>query len=57
MDASRRIVPAVDVTASGTRHEEKLLAPAEGGGHEVWAVERTCSPEAEGALKYTLLTD
>ncbi|QSR30369.1 transcription termination factor Rho [Nocardioides sp. S5] len=28
--AARGIVPAVDVVASGTRHEEKLLAPAEG---------------------------
>nr|WP_216652460.1 transcription termination factor Rho [Nocardioides sp. zg-1308] len=28
--AARGILPAVDVTASGTRHEEKLLAPAEG---------------------------
>ncbi len=28
--ASKGIVPAVDVAASGTRHEEKLLAPAEG---------------------------
>jgi transcription termination factor Rho len=28
--AAKGIVPAVDVTASGTRHEEKLLAPAEG---------------------------
>ena len=28
--AAKGIVPAVDVAASGTRHEEKLLAPAEG---------------------------
>ncbi|GAA1938827.1 transcription termination factor Rho [Nocardioides hwasunensis] len=28
--AAKGIVPAVDVTSSGTRHEEKLLAPAEG---------------------------
>ncbi|KRE95186.1 hypothetical protein ASG76_05800 [Nocardioides sp. Soil774] len=28
--AARGILPAVDVAASGTRHEEKLLAPAEG---------------------------
>ncbi|GAB3021107.1 hypothetical protein GCM10011376_22260 [Nocardioides flavus (ex Wang et al. 2016)] len=28
--AAKGIVPAVDVTASGTRHEERLLAPAEG---------------------------
>ena len=28
--AAQGIVPAVDVAASGTRHEEKLLAPAEG---------------------------
>ena len=28
--AARGIVPAVDVAASGTRNEEKLLAPAEG---------------------------
>ena len=28
--AAKGIVPAVDVAASGTRHEDKLLAPAEG---------------------------
>ena len=28
--AAKGIVPAVDVAASGTRNEEKLLAPAEG---------------------------
>ncbi|TGN66852.1 transcription termination factor Rho [Nocardioides eburneiflavus] len=28
--AAKGIVPAVDVAASGTRHEERLLAPAEG---------------------------
>ena len=28
--AARGILPAIDVAASGTRHEEKLLAPAEG---------------------------
>ncbi|MFC7360550.1 transcription termination factor Rho, partial [Nocardioides astragali] len=28
--AAKGIVPAVDIAASGTRHEEKLLAPAEG---------------------------
>ena len=28
--AAKGIVPAIDVAASGTRHEEKLLAPAEG---------------------------
>ncbi|MBS2938766.1 transcription termination factor Rho [Nocardioides sp. J2M5] len=28
--AARGIVPAVDVAASGTRHEDRLLAPAEG---------------------------
>jgi transcription termination factor Rho len=28
--AAKGITPAVDVAASGTRHEEKLLAPAEG---------------------------
>ncbi|MFC9288927.1 transcription termination factor Rho [Streptomyces sp. NPDC057052] len=27
--ASRRVFPAVDITASGTRHEELLLSPAE----------------------------
>ena len=27
--AEARLVPAVDVTASGTRHDEVLLAPAE----------------------------
>ncbi len=34
-----------------------LLTPADGGGHEVWAVERTCAPGAEGALKYARLSE
>jgi hypothetical protein len=32
-----------------------LLTAADGRGHEVWAVERSCAPGAEGALKYTRL--
>jgi hypothetical protein len=32
-----------------------LLTAADGNGHEVWAVERTCAPGMEGALKYTHL--
>jgi hypothetical protein len=34
-----------------------LLTSAQGSGHEVWAVERTCAPGAEGALKYTRLSN
>ena len=33
-----------------------LLKAAEGNGHEVWAVDRTCAPGAEGALKYVRLS-
>jgi len=33
-----------------------LLRTAEGSGYEVWAVERTCAPGTEGALKYTSLS-
>jgi hypothetical protein len=33
-----------------------LLRTPDGSGHEVWAVERTCAPGAEGALKYTRLS-
>jgi hypothetical protein len=48
---------AVDLaTYEGREAAILLLAPAEGGGHEVWAVERSCSSGSEGALKYTRLS-
>jgi hypothetical protein len=49
---------AVDLaTYDGREAAILLVTPAEGGGHEVWAVERTCGPGAEGALGYTRLRD
>ena len=47
---------AVDLATYEGREAAILLLTAAGGtGHEVWAVERTCAPGAEGALKYTSL--
>jgi hypothetical protein len=49
---------AVDLaTYEGREAAILLLTAADGRGHEVWAVERSCAPGAEGALKYTPLPD
>jgi hypothetical protein len=49
---------AVDLATYDGREAAILLATsADGAGHEVWAVERTCGPGAEGALGYTRLRD
>jgi hypothetical protein len=49
---------AVDLATYEGREAAILLVNAvDGSGHEVWAVERSCGPGAERALKYTHLTD
>ena len=49
---------AVDVAKyEGREAAILLLTTPDGAGHEVWAVERTCAPGAEGALNYTRLSN
>jgi hypothetical protein len=51
-------VVAVDLaTFDGREAAILLLLSPEGGGHEVWAVERTCGEGSEGALYYTRVRD
>jgi hypothetical protein len=58
LGVARDRLVAVDLaTYEGREAAILLLTAAEGSGHEVWAVERTCAPGAEGALKYTRLSD
>jgi hypothetical protein len=56
LGASPARLVAVDLaTYEGREAAILLLTAADGRGHEVWAVERSCAPGAEGALKYTRL--
>jgi hypothetical protein len=58
LGVARDRLVAVDLaTYEGREAAILLLNAAEGTGHEVWAVERTCAPGAEGALKYTHSSD
>jgi hypothetical protein len=58
LGVARDRLVAVDLaTYEGREAAILLVNAADGSGHEVWAVERSCGPEAEGALKYTHLSD
>jgi hypothetical protein len=53
--SAARLVAVDLATYEGREAAILLLTAADGRGHEVWAVERSCGPGAEGALKYTRL--
>jgi hypothetical protein len=55
--ARDRLVALDLATYEGREAAILLLNAADGSGHEVWAVERSCAPGAEGALKYERLRD
>jgi hypothetical protein len=55
--AGERLVAVDLATYEGREAAILVLTRADGSGHEVWAVERTCAPGAEGALKYTRLSE
>jgi hypothetical protein len=58
LDVTPDRLVAVDLaTYEGREAAILLLRTADGSGYEVWAVERTCAPQAEGALKYARLSD
>jgi hypothetical protein len=48
---------AVDLATFEGREAAVLLVRTADGGREVYVVERTCSPDNEGLLKYTRLSD
>jgi hypothetical protein len=56
LNVSQDRLIAVDLATYEGREAAILLLRTSDGGREVWAVERTCAPGNEGALKYARLS-
>jgi hypothetical protein len=55
--APGRLVAVDLATYEGREAAILLVTSADGTGHEIWAVDRTCAPGSEGALTYKQLSD
>jgi hypothetical protein len=56
LNVSQDRLIAIDLATYEGREAAILLLRTSDGGREVWAVERTCAPGNEGALKYARLS-